>query len=539
MAFRVFSLFLLLMTLSACVSTGGIFGQPRIAKTVPLSKNIIDQCEDAPCLVKLAEAEKVKGQLVEKELATAAIASTHILMGDESKGLSLLDTINDQKVRNIFFKNYGSIDKGKINKFIADTQRWENVDIPLPKSLLGKHEDYDTLYAMFLLLNREVEQARRLAYSLRKDVNRNKILYYVAMNHLKADDYVQAIEIAGKMAGSSDGRHSRPRALAVIFNKMYLQSQTDGLLDRAKGFHTTSERDGAKAGIAVAMSELGQMDGAMALARDILQQTIRIRAYGEILSQTAKRGNLSKVKSLIGTVEEYDKEKISYPKITNAFAAAEHIEEAEAFLSLIPNDKQTIYSLSGLGKITRDITYFQQALVLAKNLQEQEKSRLMKGTLFISGDMAKAGYYEEAIKTYHGFKSPLLRKITRSVIYSSLYNSPLAPRDYGEILDLAELDMASSEPIEYELILKTATKFFLVDKADLAGIDRYLTLIEQVPNESQREVLQGRIIPHLAYLGEFDKINQIISKMNYTLPRILTLLRLAEFHVLKGKLNTI
>lgn len=538
---RLLAIGFVLLTASACITPGSFRTSRVIPPSVspPISTADLQLCKDAACLLNLAKAQNTQTHEFEGKIAKVAFAATHILLEEEAEALAIVDSIDGKGFKDLFYKNFGSIDKDKVNKFIADTQRWENIDLPLPESLLGRNEEYDTLYAFFLAINGEAERAFGLSQTLKKKANRYKILYILALHALKDNDFEGALKFARELGGNIKSATSRSRALSLIYYQYYKEGFQAEALQQIEEMSYLFDKDGARAGIALAMAQEGIYEPAIQLSQKILSQKMRLLAYEGILSALAVNGELEFVRQVIAETNETDRSALSYPRIISAFAKSGHLDLAEDLLRNAPDDTQTIYSLSQLGKVTGDITYFQQALVLAKELQSREDTKLMKGTLALSIDMAQAGYLEESIKTLHLYKPPLIRKITRDLIFSSLHKSPRVPKDYNPILDMAEQDLNGSRPEEYNQILKNATKLMLVNRADLDGINRYLKLVDRVENPFNRQSLYGRVIPHLAYLGEFDRVYTMISSMTHTMPRIYAILRLAEFHILKKKINTI
>ncbi len=532
--------FVLLMA-SACVTPGPLRTTKVIPPSVsaPVSIAALQRCKDPACLLELAKTQNTKTHEFENKIAKVAFAATHILLDEEAEALAIIDNIDGKGFQNLFYKNFGSIDKDKVNKFIADTQRWENVELPLPESILGRNEEYDTLYAFFLAINGEAERAFGLAQTLKKKENRYKILYILSLHALKDKDFTGALKFARELGGNIKSSTSRARALSLIYYQYYKEGFQAEALQQIEEMNYLFDKDGARAGIALAMAEESVYDPAIKLSQKILSQKMRLLAYEGILSALAAKGELEFIHQIIAETNETDRNKLSYPRIVGAFANSGHLDLAEEFLGTVPDDTQTIYSLSLLGKFTGNITYFQQALVLAKELQQREETKLMKGTLALSIDMAQAGYLEESIKTLHLYKIPAIRKISRNLLFAFLHKSPLAPKDYSPLLDMAEQDLNGSQPEEYNQILTNTTKLMLVNHADLEGINRYLKLVDRVKNPFNRQSLYGRVIPHLAYLGEFDRVNAMINSMTHTMPRIYAILRLAEFHILKKKIETI
>ncbi len=540
MAYRLILVGLLSIFLSGCV-TGGLFNPRSIPPTTstPISKEVIAACRNTACLLTLAKSQNSYTHEFENQLAKVGFAATHILQGEETEAIAIIDGMNNDSVRSIFYRNFGAIDKGKIDKFIADTQRWENVDLPLPASLLGRNEDYDTLYAFFLAIGGDFESAARLVKTLKLVTNKNKVYYLLALHALKDRDVETALRFASEIKGDIKSRNSRPRIYSLIYNSMYKTGDRQAALAAIDRLNYIHDKDGARAGIAIAMASENALDQAIDLTSSIVTQRIRLIAYSGMLRHYAGKGALDQIDRIIKNVLHTDKDDIPYPQVVSALAATNHLPEAEDFLQDIPNDVQTIYALSELGKVTGDSSYFQQSLVLAKALQDREDTKLMKGTLSLAANMAQAGYFDESVRTLHIYKQPVLRKISRELIFKSLHSSPYTPKEYETILDFAEQDLLASDPKEYDQILKNATKLMLVNRADLASLKRYLKLVDRVSNKFNRETLYGRVIPHLAYLGEMDQVNSMIAGMTHTMPRIWALLRLAEFHILKAKINTI
>lgn len=536
MGLRLLSFVVLAFLISGCGSIGFFKPAtipPSVSNSIP--KTVLESCSDARCLLSFAKAQNIHSNKFERDLAKVGFAATHILLEEERQALTIIDSIQNEGIKAIFYKNFGSIDKDKISRFIADTQRWENVELPLPKSLLGNNENYDTLYAFFLALGGDHQGAYRLAKTLRLPTNRNKVLYLLTLHALKDQQFDQAFAFAEEI----QSRVSRPRAYSFIYNALYKSGAQQLALDKVDTLNFSHDKDGARAGIAIAMASENAVVPALKITNSITTLPMRLFSYAGMLKYFALKGDLEQVQYVIEDVVFTDRQKIPYAHIVGSFAAGGHLVEAEEFLQDIPDDVQTIYALSELGKITGDSSYFQQSLVLAKAVQDREDSKFMKGTISLAANMAQAGFFEESIKTLHIYKRPLLRRVSRELIFKSLHSSPHTPKDYQTILDFTEQDLNSSEQNEYDQILKNATKLFLVNRADLKSLNRYLKLVDRVENKFNRETLYGRILPHLAYLGETDKTNEIIASMTHTMPRIWALLRLAEFHVLKKKINTI
>ncbi|WP_025898644.1 hypothetical protein [Sneathiella glossodoripedis] len=549
--YRFIILGIMVTLLSGCVTPQTFFGRAAyspVKQTVyppsvspALKAEDLADCNSSQCLLSLAKTQNLQTNKFEKMIAKTGFATTHVLMGEDDAAISLVDSIDNESVRNIFYSNFGAIDKDRIVKFLVDTQRWENVDLPLPASLLGRNEDYDTLYAFFLALGGDMEGSARLAKTLKKPDNRNRVNYLLALRSLEKKNFDSALHYARQIEGrmTSATKPSRQRLYIFIYQSMYLSGDKERALDAAENTVFLSDKDAIRAGISIALVKLDSLDAALKMIQGLYNPMMREIAYSNILNLFARKGELDQIQLVLRHMPAASRNKLKYAGIVAKLASNGHLPQAEDFLQDIPNDVETIYALSEMGKYTGDSSYFQQSLLLAKELQDRQDSDLMRGTISLAGNMAQAGFFEESVKTLHLYKKPIYRKISRELIFKSLFKSPDTPKDYKTLLDFAEQNLNASKPDEYNQILKNTTKLMLVNHADLAGINRYLKLVDRIENRFNRENLYGRILPHLAYLGEQQKANQIIMDMTHTMPRINALLRLAEFHILKKKLNTI
>ncbi|WP_169568820.1 tetratricopeptide repeat protein [Sneathiella limimaris] len=537
--------FAALSTLSACVTPGNSLYGSRTQEVIPpsisqvLAPSEVGTCADARCYMDLAKTQLSYGNRFEQDSARVAFAATHILLDEETEALDILSNIKIKKFEQIFYKNFGQIEKNKINKFIIDTQRWENVDLPLPESLIGRNEEYDTLYAFLLALNGEIDAANALSKGFKDKGNRDKVLFLLCLKALDSKEYGAAQNFAKELAPAGRNKQARSKAFTIIHNKLYQEGLKAEAFESLQALNFQSDKDAAHAGIAIALAGDEQLEAALTLVDKIITSFPRKLAYEGILHLYAERGDLDQIRYIIGELPYNYRDDLSYVKLVANFAKSGHLDEAEDLLAEIPNDKETIYSLSQLGKVTGEMSYFQQAMVLASERQKQEGHKVIQGLVFLSSDLAHAGYFSESIKTLHMYKIPPLRKLVRELVFSSAFNSPNKPIQYEDIMQIAEQDMKLSRSEEYGQILKNATKLMLVNRASLEGIDRYLKATEQVSNTFLREELQGQIIPALAYLGEFDRVNKLVSGMTHTMPRILALLRLSRFHIFKDKIETI
>jgi len=512
----------------------------RYQQSERISIDTLQRCTDTRCLIELAKQENKKSSAVNTQLGNAMLAETLFMFDAEKEALDTLSTINDSKVLSAFYGGFGSISKGKINKFLADTQRWENVEVPLPKSLLGRNVQFDNLYVMLLIINQQFELATKIADELPYTLAKNQIYLNLTKALLKKKRYEDAWDMAYKIKGDSkEETGRRAQAVSHVLFSLYRYGDRTDALNKLSNIYSLPVKNGGRIAIAMAMAAEGDVEPALKLLDRTNNRGVKQLGYNGILQEVATRGDLKMVEQLLTRKESSTLPDAFYSRLITSFTRSKHVDEAVRFLDQIPTDKAMIYALSELGRTTKNITYFQQALILAKKLNSEKGKPWMQGSVFISGDMAGAGYAKEAILTLHENKQKLIRILIRPVIFTSLFNSGTAPKDYDDILDLAELDMDKSTYMEFNQILSMASRFFIVEKGNPAAIERYLRMVNQVMDQKDRELLRSKVIPHLAFLGEFERVNQIIANMDYTVPRIAAMMRLAKFHILKKNLNTI
>ncbi len=538
---RILLIIAVLSVLSGCVTFKGFNTASRAkgfdySQSPRISSAVLNACNDPICLLDLAANEIKDAKPIEKEISYSIFAATYLKLNREKDGLHFLDKVKSKKVLDTFYGSFGSINKGKINKFLADTQRWQSAEIPLPKVLLGRHDKFDKLFATFLIINRQYEDALRVIDTLDHTLSKNAIYYQLTQAMVKEKRFEDAWKLAGKLKFGTK-KQNKAKAITLVLHGQYRAGEKKEALDKLAGLTSTFEINSAKAGIAIAMAEDGHEEDALRLLDEIDKQNIRGVGYGGMIIHAAKKGELDTVRSLL---EHADGKKIKasfYTKILSAFAKAGHIDTAIEFAGSIPSDIATIYALAELGAITKDEKYFRQALILAT--EGKKASSVRKRSFGIASKMAQAGFLKEAILTLHNYDNEKIRPLVRLLVFSSVFGSITVPTDPVEVVDLAELDMSLSEPSEYKQILKINARFMLVDRSKIEAIDKYLALVAQVQKKSDRDYLQGRIIPHLAFLGEFEKANNLIAGMDYTVHRISAMIRFANFHIFKKTLGTI
>jgi hypothetical protein len=540
---RFLALIPLFFALTACVTPGsngyrGYVASEQELQSRPISLESLNNCRDEQCLFILAEQESYKAHRTQKDIINVSLAETLFSMKAEQQALGYLSRVNSAQLKNRFYVSFGAFDKGKVNKYFSDRQRWQQSEVPLPKSLLGQNDRFDSLYAAFLIFNQEFEQARIIAQKLKSSKKRNQLLLLLVKGQLSKKKFDDAWSTANSIRPEQKTL-VREEAIALVAAALYINGKKDDAFTNINNMISAYWKSSANAGIVIAMASQNKLNDALVLLSKIKDKKIKTYALSGILLSLAKQGDVKTINQLLASQDESLNVSKLYPNLIFKMAKSGHIEPAKELLQSAPTDKSTVFALSKLGAATADTTYFQRALILANETKQDNKLETLQLSLSIASDMASIGLLEDSVRTLHTNLDTGQRSLSRLLIFSGLFNSLKVPKDYDRILDVAELDIKKSTPNEYFIILNNLSRFLFVDKATLAGIDRYLSLTNSVPNKQHQEILRAKIIPHLAYLGEIDRANQLIHSFKNTAVRVSAILRLANFHIIKKNINTI
>lgn len=541
---RFVALFLVSVILAGCITPDGRFMPIRQTVKSPsvsdrISTEELRNCNDAACFVKLAEQENNKiwfGK--EKEIGYTHMAVANIHLDREAEAIKLISKVDDKKIRKSFFSSFGSINEGKIIRFLIESQKWDNVEIPLPAAFLGQHPNFDKLYAFFLMVDERYDEALAIAERLDNAKDKDAVYYRLTKLFLARKQYDKAIATAQKFT-SRNKKGLRAQSIALIISKMYLNGEEEQAKALSEAFSSSFERDVALTGLAFAQTQQINLPEALENVSKVQDAKVKSIGYRGVMLHLAEQGDITALLRMLDSSEAPKIRDKDYRRFVRLLSKGGYIFEAEQFIEKMPSEKLTIDALAMLGGETGDRSYFRQAEVLTEKLKETDYKAANSRSFPIALNLVKAGYPSEAIDALHNYNTAFIRTIARVVIFSDIFRNKKAAQDYNRVLDFAEKDMSLSAYGEYRQILKIAAGFFYVDRADSKAINRYLDMVERAPNKWDREYLQMQVIPHLLFLGETTRAYDLVSKMDHTIYRVQALTRIANFHRIKKHLNKV
>lgn len=518
-------LFKNLITVIAFFSMQSLFHNAYAASNFSLntspqiSIDEISECEAANCLIELAKKEASKSvNDFEKDVAYEFIISSLFRSGRDKQALRLLNSMARKHSKARYLGQFRYITNYENDRFDTDDQFWQGVEVDMPSILVGHSELYDTYYAGWLVYKKEYEKAIELAKTIKNPDLRGYVYHRLAPALYKDDRLADAKSVSihlGKTISNS-----------LLIQQIFKKGKEQRVLDTFPEFSSSYELDNAKASFAILLAADGEIDLAVSEIKKIGDRDIRIAAYTNLLAELAYRNKFSIIENLLSSELSDLASMIDYRKTVVALLTHGKIDNAVRLAEIMHSPIKKFQVLSVIGAYTGDYKYF---LAILKH--HQETNRYPGNMELITVDMMYGGYLNEAVKFLGVITDVQKRLETRRYLFMSTFHSNKGPKNYTKLIEIFEDDITTERPYLKESILRYAANLMLVNLTkSREPLERFQAMANKIRGHKDREKAQAHIIPHYAYLGDFDKVYRIISNINHTYLRVRALTRLADFY---------
>jgi len=500
--------------------------------TTELSAAELKACLTARCLIDLAKREgKDYKTRFAKNAEKEPVVRSLIYMGNDEEALDILEKFQRPGSARDLYYSYGWWLEGYVDQFLADGQVWEKFSPPLPESLIGRYYFFDMLFAYDAIEKKNFDVANDIAENIGNTALSNAIYDKLAIVLLEKDRIQDALAYMVKIQ-QSGGQTKGPLIQVIeIFRRA-----TEQQFSISESFATNNILDeNAQAGIAVALAESGHIDDALGKLAAIKDPEIRVGGFGYLLYMLAKQGEIDTVKELLDSHAGRNLTAGQYEYVVSGFLRSNDVANAEELISLPPTDDKAIFALSAIGAYTRDYSYFTRAFAL---LGQQPVWR-HKAMPILVLDMAKAGYFSDAVKALYKIEDSKKRAKTSHALYGAYFKKPRSPEMTDEVLDAIEQDLKESDPKHVKSIVRIASRFLYVDQTTPEQLERYLKMVNMLADQEDREKLAAAVIPNLVHLGQTDKAIEILTDIDFILNRVWALTRLADYYSFKKMQDSI
>ena len=479
----------------------------------------ISKCKTANCLIDLARQEVSKSESdFEKKVANEFIVSSLLRSGDDAQALELLNDMKLWSYKAGYLGSFRYFTNVENDRFDTDDQFWEDVEVDMPSILVGQNEVYDTLYAGWLVYKKQYKKAIELANSF-KAASFRRYVYYLMAPALYKD---------GRLADAKAATSHLPETIdnSILIQQIFKKGKELNVLDTFPEITSDFDLDNAKAGFAILLAVDGKFDIGVSEIENIGNRKIRIAAYTNLLAELASRNKFRSIEQLVTSGMSGLANIISYRKAVVEMLHRGKIDNADRLVEIIASPKKKMQVLSVIGAFTGDYKYF------LRIFEDYGKEYRQPGNMgMIAIDMMLGGYLKEAVKSLNIIDDDRERWKARHELYRRTSHSSKRPKDYVKLIEIFEDEILTDKAYLNEITLKYAADLMLVNRtATREPLERFQVMANRIEDQKDREEAQALVIPHYAYIGDFQEAYRIISEIDHTYLRVRALTRLADFY---------
>lgn len=509
----VFAFILMLALIDNAHAASSFSLSPRI------SIEEISKCKAANCLTDLAKQEASKSESRhEKNVADGFIISSLFRSGHDEQALEMLNNMKWKSAKAVYLGNFRLVTNFENDRFDTYDQFWEGVEVDMPSILVGHSELYDLYYAGWLVYKKQYKKAIELAKTFKTASFKRYVYHRMARTLYKEGRLADAKAATSHLAETVEN--------SILIQQIFIKGKQQNVLDSFPEFTSDYELDNAKAGFAILLAVDGKIEVAVSEIENIGDRKTQIAAYTNLLEELASRKKFLIIENLVASGLSGLANEIDYGNTVIGILSRGNIDNAVRLAEIMPDPRQKMKALSVIGGYTGEYKYFLEIL------EYYDKGYQHPGNMeTIVGNMMFGGYLKEAVKSLSIIDDVQERLETRRALFLKTFHSSKRPKEYIELMEIFEDDITTERPYLKVSILKYAADLMLVNRTtSREPLERFQAMANGIEGQKGREEANALVIPHFAYLGDFEEVYRIISEIDHTYLRVYALTRLADFY---------
>lgn len=500
------------------ISTTPILANPWSPTSSPrLDIKSLETCDNAECLIDLAIKEAVKAKnRFEKNLISSDIAVALYAAGEVDAAIAYFETNLNVKNQNSILTHRALLfGRGELRLLGQDRSWWKEDNFPLPKEFVGRSMLFDLRYAELMALTGDYSEALRAAEGIDDQEKRDLILFIIASIQLDQNASLEAVKTFGKMTKLPAGS---AKLMLDLLRQTSKQASLDHIISLAS--HKFKSMFTTAAGI-LALTDYSPGRLQRILLNEIEEDESREAAFNLMLHSSAKSGNEEHLKALLemDLGKKIDPEE--YGEIFSLLLKDNRMDLARTLAGKAPDAEKATLAWGEIAAYSKDPDDFSRAFEFHERMCCREKDELK---ISMARFLARAGFFRKAVEVLNVKTTVKQRVQPRYDMYSDILNSDKLRSNTPEILDAVEYDYKHETlPRLKSDILKYGARLIDIDRSSTSILSRLSSI-------AGKKAVTKYLIPHYAYIGDFNTVHKYITSLSLTKERVRALTTLANFY---------
>ncbi len=498
-------------------TTPGLANTWSSSSSPRLDIKVIETCDNAECLIDLAikEAATAKNRF-EKNLISSDIATALYAAGNVDAAISYFETNLNAKNQNYILTHRALLfGRGELRLLGQDRSWWMEDNFPLPKEYVGRSILFDLRYAELMALQGDYSQALRAAEGIDDQEKRDLILFIIASIQLDQNASLEAVKTFGKMT-------KLPAGSAKLVLDLLRQASKQASLDHITSLasHKFKSMFAMAAGI-LALTDYSPGRLQRLLFDEIEEDGSREAVFKLMLNSSVKSGNEEHLKALFEMElgEKLDPEE--YGEIFSLLLKDNRIDLAQNLASKAPDAEKATLAWGEIAAYTKDPDDFSRAFEFYERACCRANDNLK---ISMARFLTRAGFFRKAVELLNDKMTVKQRVQPRYDMYSDILNTKKLRSNTSEILDAVEYDYKHETlPRLKSDILKYGARLIDIDRSSTSILTRLSSI-------AGKKAVTKYLIPHYAYIGDFNTVHKYIASLTLTKERVRALTTLANFY---------